>query len=76
MGAYLITLAMGSQFVMYLAKMRENSKSGSPPIGVERFVFVLQDTVTLIAVLDISHKLEVQVLTRVLFALFFSVRTA
>ncbi|KAL2464955.1 (S)-ureidoglycine aminohydrolase [Abeliophyllum distichum] len=59
MGAYLITPAMGSHFIMYLAKMQENSKSGLPPIDVERFVFVLQGTVTLIDVSDISHKLEV-----------------
>ncbi|KAL2513777.1 (S)-ureidoglycine aminohydrolase [Forsythia ovata] len=59
MGAYLITPAMGSHFIMYLSNMQENSKSGLPPIDVERFVFVLQGTVTLIDVSDISHKLEV-----------------
>ncbi|CAA2989513.1 (S)-ureidoglycine aminohydrolase [Olea europaea subsp. europaea] len=59
MGAYLITPAIGSHFVMFLAKMQENSKSGLPPIDVERFVFVLKGSVTLIDASAISHKLEV-----------------
>ncbi|KAL9262148.1 (S)-ureidoglycine aminohydrolase-like protein [Drosera capensis] len=47
LGAYLITPAMGSHFVMYLAKMQENSKSGLPPAGVERLIFVVEGSVTL-----------------------------
>ncbi|KAL6985885.1 (S)-ureidoglycine aminohydrolase [Sarracenia purpurea var. burkii] len=44
---------------MYLAKMQENSSSGIPPHGVERFVFVVQGTVTLTNVSGGSHKLIV-----------------
>ncbi|CAK9173319.1 unnamed protein product [Ilex paraguariensis] len=36
LGAYLISPAMGSHFVMYLAKMQENSKSELSPSDVER----------------------------------------
>ncbi|XP_057792934.1 (S)-ureidoglycine aminohydrolase isoform X1 [Salvia miltiorrhiza] len=59
LGAYLITPSMGSHFVMYLAKMQENSKSGLPPKDVERFVFVLHGVVTLIDASSAKHKLEV-----------------
>ncbi|KAG8387187.1 hypothetical protein BUALT_Bualt03G0227200 [Buddleja alternifolia] len=59
LAAYLITPSIGSHFVMYLAKMQENSKSGLPPSGVERFVFVLHGVVTLTDISGISHKLEV-----------------
>lgn len=59
LGAYLITPPMGSHFVMYLAKMQENSKSGLPPSDVERFLFVLQGVVTLSEMSGINHKLEV-----------------
>ncbi|KAI3457723.1 hypothetical protein Pfo_014386 [Paulownia fortunei] len=59
LGAYLITPSMGSHFVMYLAKMQENSKSGLPPRDVERFAFVLQGVVTLSDTSGIKHKLEV-----------------
>lgn len=41
-GAYLITPAMGSHFVMYLAQMEENSTSALPPQDVERFLFVVK----------------------------------
>ncbi|XP_030524878.1 (S)-ureidoglycine aminohydrolase [Rhodamnia argentea] len=47
LAAYLITPAMGSHFVMYLAKMQENSRSGLPPCDIERFIFVVQGTVSL-----------------------------
>ncbi|PWA58506.1 ureidoglycine aminohydrolase [Artemisia annua] len=46
LGAYLVSPAMGSHFVMYIAKMQESSKSGLPPKHVERFAFVLQGLVT------------------------------
>ncbi|XP_073154312.1 (S)-ureidoglycine aminohydrolase [Henckelia pumila] len=59
LGAYLIAPPMGSHFVMYLAKMQENSKSGLPPSDVERFLFVLQGVVTLSEMSGINHKLEV-----------------
>ncbi|PIN03468.1 (S)-ureidoglycine aminohydrolase [Handroanthus impetiginosus] len=59
LGAFLITPSIGSHFVMYLAKMQENSNSGLPPRDVERFLFVLQGVVTLNDVLGTKHKLEV-----------------
>ncbi|CAN6723138.1 unnamed protein product [Malus baccata var. baccata] len=59
LGAYLITPAMGSHFVMYLAKMQENSRSGLPPNDVERFIFVVQGAVTLTNVSGTSDKLTV-----------------
>ncbi|KAK8538191.1 hypothetical protein V6N13_096028 [Hibiscus sabdariffa] len=59
LGAYLITPAMGSHFVMYLAKMQENSRSGLPPEGVERLIFVIQGVVTLTNSSGISNKLMV-----------------
>ncbi|GFQ03033.1 (s)-ureidoglycine aminohydrolase [Phtheirospermum japonicum] len=59
LGAYLITPSMGSHFVMYLAKMQENAKSGLPPTDVERFVFVLQGVVTLNDISGIKQELEV-----------------
>ncbi|XP_059657677.1 (S)-ureidoglycine aminohydrolase [Cornus florida] len=59
LGAYLISPAMGSHFVMYLAKMKENSKSGLPPNDVERFMFVVQGTATFSNVSGIEHKLMV-----------------
>uniref|UniRef100_A0A0C9S7T6 TSA: Wollemia nobilis Ref_Wollemi_Transcript_7657_1297 transcribed RNA sequence n=1 Tax=Wollemia nobilis TaxID=56998 RepID=A0A0C9S7T6_9CONI len=46
-GAYLITPAMGSHFVMYLAQMEENATSALPPQDVERFLFVLKGEVVL-----------------------------
>ncbi|KAL2529962.1 (S)-ureidoglycine aminohydrolase [Forsythia ovata] len=66
MGAYLIMPAMGSHFIMYLSKMQENSKSGLPPIDVERSgLFYISNICVcasrysdLIDVSDISHKLE------------------
>ncbi|XP_062146970.1 (S)-ureidoglycine aminohydrolase [Alnus glutinosa] len=57
LGAYLITPAMGSNFVMYLAKMQENSRSGLPPVDVERFIFVVQGAVTLTDASGVSHEL-------------------
>uniref|UniRef100_A0A5B7CBP3 Putative (S)-ureidoglycine aminohydrolase n=1 Tax=Davidia involucrata TaxID=16924 RepID=A0A5B7CBP3_DAVIN len=59
LGAYLISPAMGSHFVMYLAKMQENSKSGLPPNDVERFIFVVQGLVTYSNVSGFNHKLMV-----------------
>ncbi|XP_057977737.1 (S)-ureidoglycine aminohydrolase isoform X2 [Malania oleifera] len=59
LGAYLITPAMGSHFAMYLVKMQENSISGLPPHDVERFVFVVQGTVTFTNATGISGKLVV-----------------
>ncbi|EOY24176.1 Ureidoglycine aminohydrolase isoform 3 [Theobroma cacao] len=59
LGAYLITPAMGSYFVMYLAKMQENSRSGLPPHDVERFIFVIQGTITLTNTSGLSNKLMV-----------------
>lgn len=46
-GAYLITPATGSHFVMYLAQMEENSASALPPQDVERFLFVVKGEVLL-----------------------------
>ncbi|KAL6570481.1 hypothetical protein OROGR_000031 [Orobanche gracilis] len=59
LGAYLITPSMGSHFVMYLAKMQENSKSGLPPTDVERFIFVLQGVVTLSDISGFKSELKV-----------------
>ncbi|KAK6935088.1 hypothetical protein RJ641_035243 [Dillenia turbinata] len=60
LGAYLISPAMGSHFVMYLARMQGNSRSGLlPPNDVERFIFVLHGTVALTNVSGSSHKLTV-----------------
>ncbi|KAJ6415655.1 hypothetical protein OIU84_004453 [Salix udensis] len=61
LGAYLITPAMGSHFVMYLAKMQENSKSGLPPNDVERFLFVVQGSATLINASGAIHQLTPQI---------------
>lgn len=58
-GAYLITPAMGSHFVMYLAKMEENSKSGLPPSDAERFIFVLHGTAVLVDASGYTHNLNV-----------------
>ncbi|KAJ8650488.1 hypothetical protein MRB53_003511 [Persea americana] len=59
LGAYLITPVMGSHFVMYLAKMQENSMSALPPQDAERFLFVVLGAVTLSNESGISHKLLV-----------------
>lgn len=59
LGAYLISPAMGSHFVMYLAKMQGNSKSAPPPNDVERFIFVIQGEVTLTNVSSISQTMLV-----------------
>ncbi|XP_052209511.1 (S)-ureidoglycine aminohydrolase [Diospyros lotus] len=59
LGAYLISPAAGAHFVMYIAKMQENSKSGPPPPDVERFLFVVEGTVTLTDISGVSHKLMV-----------------
>lgn len=59
LGAYLITPALGSHFVMYLAQMKEKSKSGLPPADVERFLFVIQGAVKLTNSSGISEKLTV-----------------
>ncbi|KAL0292364.1 UNVERIFIED_CONTAM: (S)-ureidoglycine aminohydrolase [Sesamum calycinum] len=60
LGAYLITPSMGSHFVMYLAKMQENSKSGLPPRDVERFLFVLWGEVDSYAYLPPNAEHSVQ----------------
>lgn len=57
LGAYLITPAMGSHFVMYIAKVQENSASGLPLSDVERFIFVIQGAVFLINSSGVTHKL-------------------
>ncbi|XP_010531683.1 PREDICTED: (S)-ureidoglycine aminohydrolase [Tarenaya hassleriana] len=59
LGAYLITPAMGSHFVMYFAKMKDISKSGLPPHDVERFIFVVEGAVTLANSSDTIKKLTV-----------------
>ncbi|XP_031406584.1 (S)-ureidoglycine aminohydrolase isoform X2 [Punica granatum] len=59
LGAFLITPAMGSHFVMYLARMAENSRSGLPTNDIERFIFVVQGTATLTNAAGRSRKLEV-----------------
>ncbi|KAH7549691.1 hypothetical protein ACOSP7_025411 [Xanthoceras sorbifolium] len=59
LGAYLITPAMGSHFVMYLANMQEKSKSGLPPHDVERIIFVVEGTVTLTNASGFGSKLGV-----------------
>lgn len=59
LGAYLVTPAMGSHFVMYIAKMQDNSKSALPPVDVERFIFVVNGAVTLTYGSDNSHNLMV-----------------
>ncbi|GLJ26617.1 hypothetical protein SUGI_0517150 [Cryptomeria japonica] len=46
-GAYLITPAMGSHFVMYLAHMEENATSVLPQQDIERFLFVIEGEVVL-----------------------------
>ncbi|KAI5602140.1 hypothetical protein BDE02_01G137100 [Populus trichocarpa] len=57
LGAYLMTPAMGSHFVMYLAKMQENSRSGLPPNDVERFLFVVQGSATLSNAYGAHHQM-------------------
>lgn len=59
LGAYLITPAMGSHFVMYIAKMQDNSRSAPPSGDVERFIFVVNGAVTLTNGSDNSHRLMV-----------------
>lgn len=59
LGAYLITPAMGSHFVMYLAKMQGDSRSGLPSSDAERFIFVVNGDVTLIDGSGNSHNLMV-----------------
>lgn len=59
LGAYLISPMAGAHFVMYLAKMEENSRSGLPPLDVERFIFVVQGTITLTLASGISNKMIV-----------------
>nr|GMC80688.1 (S)-ureidoglycine aminohydrolase [Ipomoea batatas] len=61
LGAFLITPEMGSHFVMYLAKMQENSISGLPPSGVERLIFVVEGEVVMTNVSGSSHKLKVTI---------------
>ncbi|KAF3530271.1 hypothetical protein DY000_02038796 [Brassica cretica] len=59
LGAYLITPAMGSHFVMYFAKMKGMSSSGLPPKNIERLVFVVEGAVTLTNTSCSSQKLTV-----------------
>jgi len=49
LAAYLITPAMGAHFTMYLASMAGNSSSAPPPLGVERFVFLVKGEASLTA---------------------------
>ncbi|KAK7330832.1 hypothetical protein VNO77_25036 [Canavalia gladiata] len=58
-GAYLISPEMGSHFVMYLAKLKENSRSGPPLPDVERLIFVLQGVVTLTDAAGVRNVLKV-----------------
>lgn len=58
-GAYLISPEIGSHFVMYLANLKENSRSGQPFHDVERFIFVLQGSVTVSSASGVSHVLKV-----------------
>ncbi|KAH9305221.1 hypothetical protein KI387_009625, partial [Taxus chinensis] len=46
-GAYLITPAMDSHFVMYIAQMKENATSALPQQDIERFLFVVKGEVVL-----------------------------
>ncbi|KAH0902608.1 hypothetical protein HID58_042111 [Brassica napus] len=59
LGAYLITPAMGSHFVMYFAKMKGMSSSGLPPKDIERLVFVVEGAVPLTNTSCSSQKLTV-----------------
>ncbi|KNA12323.1 hypothetical protein SOVF_126930 [Spinacia oleracea] len=59
LGAHLITPAMGSHFVMYIAKMQDSSRSALPPVDVERFIFVVDGAVTLSNGSENSHNLMV-----------------
>ncbi|KAL8167903.1 hypothetical protein V2J09_009402 [Rumex salicifolius] len=59
LGAYLITPAAGAHFVMYLAKMQDNSRSELPPKNVERFIFLIEGAVTLTDESGVTHKLMV-----------------
>lgn len=59
LGAYLITPAMGSHFVMYLVHMQALSTSALPPQDVERFFFVLQGDLTLKNASGINHEMLV-----------------
>ncbi|XP_047326393.1 (S)-ureidoglycine aminohydrolase [Impatiens glandulifera] len=59
LGAYLISPEMGAHFVMYLAKMQENSKSAIPKDDVERFIFVVQGSAVLTSVSSLSQELSV-----------------
>ncbi|KAJ7570621.1 hypothetical protein O6H91_01G128700 [Diphasiastrum complanatum] len=58
-GAYLITPAMGAHFVMYIAKMGENSSSGLPQNEVERFIFLVEGEVELSTFSRYRHHLLV-----------------
>ncbi|KAL9368875.1 hypothetical protein Peur_040074 [Populus x canadensis] len=61
LGAYLITPAMGSHYVMYLAKMQENSRSGLPLNDVERFLFLVQGSATLSNASGAHHQMMASV---------------
>ncbi|ONM57514.1 (S)-ureidoglycine aminohydrolase [Zea mays] len=56
-GAYLISPAIGAHFIMYLANMQDGSKSALPPKDVERFVFVLQGSISLTVGTGTIHSL-------------------
>lgn len=58
-GAFLISPEMGSHFIMYLAKLKENSRSGLPLHDVERFIFVVHGAVTVTSAHGVSHILKV-----------------
>ncbi|KAL5064232.1 hypothetical protein RYX36_025969 [Vicia faba] len=59
LGAYVISPEIGSHFVMYLAKLKENSRSGLPLRDVERFIFVLHGAVAVTGAHGVSHVLKV-----------------
>ncbi|XP_057516057.1 (S)-ureidoglycine aminohydrolase-like isoform X2 [Amaranthus tricolor] len=50
---------MGSHFVMYTAKIQDNSRSALPPGDVERLVFVVDGGVSLTNGSDTRHNLMV-----------------
>ncbi|KAL5198043.1 hypothetical protein ABZP36_001555 [Zizania latifolia] len=59
LGAYLISPAIGAHFTMYLANMKDGSKSALPPKGVERLIFVLQGSIALSVESGNTHSLLV-----------------
>ncbi|CAL5436697.1 unnamed protein product [Camellia sinensis] len=58
LGAYLISPAAGAHFVMYLAKMQENSRSGLPPRDVESHKLIVDSYAYLPSNLEHSVKCD------------------